>query len=111
MANVHPADIYLAQLTHYSIGAGLFNPKPDLHGRVEIGDVGIIEKGRFVKLFSAVCGEEDVFQTDSVPQPHTFMELDLDDPEKIFKDERELAPGTLQSHSLTVHEIQASASG
>jgi hypothetical protein len=64
-------DIFREQLgtTFPSYGHALWNPspwKPSIP--VEVGDVGFIRKGKFHRLFNALCPKDS--QTDNVPDDY-----------------------------------------
>ncbi|EIN11258.1 hypothetical protein PUNSTDRAFT_131428 [Punctularia strigosozonata HHB-11173 SS5] len=77
------AEVYAQQL--YRLGHGLSAWEPE--HEVQIGDVGFIQDGRFIKLFNATRAENDPCQRLGVPPYFTPLDLPAhlrDDPYKYF---------------------------
>ncbi|KAF7797953.1 hypothetical protein EIP86_009160 [Pleurotus ostreatoroseus] len=105
--NFDAPNVYYTELSRHSsqwLGHPLWYPDPEANGEVEIGDVGIVQEGRFLRLFNAVKGEGS--DADTIPdgfKPLTF-------PSRL-RDERKslVEPGSLASASIKFIDVEGSA--
>lgn len=60
-------NVYASELVRLGFGHPLWYPEPTKFGEVEIGDVGVIQEGRFFRLFNAMRDEDDPVNAKGVP--------------------------------------------
>ncbi|KAJ3554389.1 hypothetical protein NM688_g3138 [Phlebia brevispora] len=94
-----PAEIYAKQLSSYSYGYPLWFPDAiSTAGEPQLGDVGYINNGRFLRLFNITVGPGHPWNR-RYGVPHNFTPLCL--PEEYTLDEpRYLTPNLFQSRSV-----------
>ena len=67
-------DIYAQQLFHHRYGYPLWMPEYDPRlGEVEIGDVGYVSEGAFIRLFNAMRPADDPLNADGVPDGFVML--------------------------------------
>ncbi|KIP05411.1 hypothetical protein PHLGIDRAFT_119846 [Phlebiopsis gigantea 11061_1 CR5-6] len=72
-----PWNVYASELVRLGYGHPLYYPEPTHLGEVEIGDVGIVQEGRFFRLFNATRETDDPAHARGVPA--RFVRLLVDD--------------------------------
>ncbi|KAG6810070.1 hypothetical protein H0H92_013485 [Tricholoma furcatifolium] len=93
-------DIYVEQLIELGQGTPLYYPEPEsTDGPVEIGDVGFLLRGRFIRLFNVTRSADDPRQRFGVPEG--FEPLNMG---HIFTIDSALKPGSLQSKTVMTVE-------
>ncbi|KAG6809294.1 hypothetical protein H0H92_000783 [Tricholoma furcatifolium] len=93
-------DIYLEQLSELGQGTPLYYPEPGASGgSLEIGDVGYLHEGAFVRLFNVTRSADDPRQRFGVPEGFQLLDMGL-----IQTIEAALEPGPLQSKSVSIIE-------
>ena len=73
-------DIFRGQLAskYPTYGHALWEPSPpSLHSPVEIGDVGFVREGRFIRLFNALLSADHPSHQFGVPEYHEPLALKL----------------------------------
>ncbi|KZT65362.1 hypothetical protein DAEQUDRAFT_531069 [Daedalea quercina L-15889] len=99
-------DVYAHELLPLGYGYPLWDPSPDPKaGEIEIGDVGFMENGQFVRLFNPTLPREHpVNRTWGLPKDFRKLEL----PEKlIYEKDLTLASDSLCSRHVTKAEVNA----
>jgi hypothetical protein len=92
-------DIYRDQLASLYHGHALWQPDPaGLYDRVNVGDVGIVKQGHFLRMFNALLPAGDAAQVYGVPDG--FVQLNMGP----FQNVRELnlPLGNYCSNTVTV---------
>ena len=102
------SEIYASQLVHLLYGHPLWYPEPEESGEVDIGDVGNIDGGKFVRLFNACCAEDDAVNTRH-GVPAGFVRLQLPDGQRRKQDGIVKPGDALRSDSVHKVEIQTAA--
>ncbi|EKM58869.1 uncharacterized protein PHACADRAFT_136010 [Phanerochaete carnosa HHB-10118-sp] len=103
-----PDKIYSSSLESLHLGRALWYPEPHVTGEPQIGDVGYIREGAFVRLFN--------LDTSAPEKRVTFWETPFEAAEplppgvlKIDSRRRPLAPNHYCSHGVETKEMHASA--
>ena len=99
-------DVYAQELLPLGYGYPLWDPSPDPHsGAIEIGDVGFIENGQFVRLFNPTLPREHpVNRVWGLPKD--FRRLDIAD-RLVFDKELTFSSDSLCSRHVTKAEVNA----
>lgn len=71
-----PSSSYAETLVSQGYGLPLWFPEPGKQGDVEIGDVGFVNEGRFIRLFNAMLPATDPVNAGGVPDDFTVLEVD-----------------------------------
>lgn len=100
-----PWDLYAKELGSLYYGFPLWDPKPGRTGSIEIGDVGYIEEGHFVRLFNPMLPEDHMVNKQSWGVPENYAELKLP-PEHIYTDTIDL-PGSIDAKNSSEVELAA----
>ena len=101
-------DIYARQLSPKGYGFPLFYPEypnEEGHGPASIGDVGVIENGRFVPYFNVV--EEDNPLNKIEPTPK-FVRLNFSQRLRLQSQNRLLGQSTISSQVEEVSNVEGS---
>lgn len=101
----HPSEIYTEQLSTIGEGTALWYPEPHETGEVQIGDVGYIFEGAFIKLFNTVSETQD---SRFYGQFETPLRLEK---HEVESRERVLNRGPLNSRSVVCKRAEVKASG
>lgn len=100
-------NVYYTELSRHSgqwLGHPLWFPDPGNSGEVEIGDVGYVHKGRFLRLFNVVT--EEGFDTEK--RPESFKPLAYS-PRLCDERNPQLNPGPMASSSITLLKGEGNA--
>ena len=111
------ADVYAEQLFPMTYGHALWYPQPDEltgHQPIEIGDVGYIMDGAFVRLFNVTRplpdsndSEAGVADLDSLPDSYELLPIPHD--KHLYRVlPEELKNRVVYSRSVSVYNAQAS---
>ena len=105
----HPSSIYTEQLPTVGEGDAIWLPEPHVSGEVQIGDVGYILEGAFVRLFNVISPEDHPVPDSDLPDGFE----PLQEPRMRCMDTREraLAPGHHNSKSVVCSKIQLNVEG
>lgn len=71
-----PSSSYAETLVSQGHGHPLWFPEPGKQGDVEIGDVGFVNEGRFIRLFNVMLPATDPVNARGVPDDFTVLEVD-----------------------------------
>lgn len=104
----HPSDIYTGELQTLGEGDALWFPEPHSSGEIQIGDVGYIAEGAFIRLFNVISPEE--FPVPDSELPDGFESLQAPRVRHMDERKRALAPGHHNSKSVVCTRVEASAS-
>jgi hypothetical protein len=98
-------DIYREQLASLYHGHALWQPDPaGLYDRVQVGDVGIVKQGHFLRMFNALVPHNDPAQVYGVPEG--FVPLNMGPFQNIRT--LNLQQGDYCSNTVTVeHGVQS----
>lgn len=104
----HPSSVYTKEL--YSLGEGeaIWFPEPHATGEVQIGDVGCIVEGAFIRLFNVIS--PDKYPVPDSDLPEGFEPLQEPRLRYIDSRDRALAPGHHHSKSVLCRKVQLDAS-
>ena len=91
--------VYHDELMSLGKGHPLWCPEPHSSGEAQIGDVGYIFEGAFVRLFNAISPEE--FQVPNSRLPPDFEALELPEGGRFVTHERDMNPGHWTGSSVT----------
>lgn len=102
--STHASEIYLTQLRTLGEGDALWFPEPHTTGEVQIGDVGYVHQGAFIRLFNAINPEEHAPPDSGLPENFT----PLDAPRVRYQDvrKRALAPGHHSSKTVVSTKLE-----
>lgn len=91
--------LYAKGLINCGYGLPLWSPEPEPEGEIQIGDVGFIHDGKFIRLFNAVRPPDDPLNSRGVPDNFVKVEVGHVDtrPHHISK-------GALCTTSLTAQD-------
>lgn len=70
-----PASLYADQLAGRGFGFPLWYPEPGSESGPEIGDVGFLHEGRFIRLFNVTRPVEDLLNSKGVPRRFSVLSL------------------------------------
>ncbi|GJE97233.1 WD40 repeat domain-containing protein [Phanerochaete sordida] len=104
-----PAQIYAHSLKQLSLGRALWYPEPHDTGEPQVGDVGYLSDGAFVRLFNLDTSDPNKKVT--YWKPRSFV-VDEELPEGVLKIDRRrqpLARGEYSSHGVEKRKVHASA--
>ena len=107
-ADAHPSEVYTEQLQTLREGDALWFPEPHTSGEVQIGDVGCIVEGAFIRLFNVISPDE--FPVPDSDLPEGFELLKAPRVRHMDIRDRALAPGHHNSKSVVCTRVEASAS-
>ena len=103
---VLPSAVYASKLFSLGQGYALWYPEPHVTGEVEVGDVGYVDDGAFVRLLNVRAG---------VP-PITYWQTPFENseilPEEAFRMDvrvNPLAPGKYHSYGVEQTDVRGSA--
>ncbi|EKM58895.1 uncharacterized protein PHACADRAFT_249008 [Phanerochaete carnosa HHB-10118-sp] len=105
-----PHEIYASGLQRLSVGHALWFPEPHESGEPQVGDVGFIREGAFVRLFNLDPSATEKAVTHWEPCPAFKVEPPL--PEgalKTYRTSGVLFPGHHCSHGVESKNIHTSA--
>ena len=92
--------IYAQELRGHRLGEPLWQPEPrEGDGEVLLGDVGVIEDGRFCRLFNVTRPSNDPVNKSGVPPG--FKVLDYNQEALIEKNDDYLGPHPIHSKSVS----------
>ena len=106
----HSSVIYMEEMQSMREGTALWHPEPHSSGEVQIGDVGYIDQGAFIRLFNAISPDRyPVLSSEGSELPDNFVALKL--PSRRIGDYRPkaLEPGFYPSKSVRRTSIDATA--
>ena len=92
-------EVYRAGLSHLQFGDALWVPEPHSTGEVQIGDVGYISEGQFIRVFHAVSPERHPVPGRAVPpRLHTCRMPRLPNYDHVSE---YMQPGVYSSQNMT----------
>lgn len=91
--------IYADQLYGHGYGHPLWHPEPNSTGEVQIGDVGYIFEGAFVRLFNILLPPDDA-ENKRNGVPEGFVQLHVDRAKLLRTNQRFIEPGPICANSL-----------
>lgn len=94
-ANIKPAFVYADQLVGKGYGLPLWQPDPPREGEIQIGDVGVLDDGRFIRLFNAMQNARHILNINGVPKG--FKQLHIKD-KAIQSSQTFLPAGAIFNH-------------
>ena len=104
-----PAEIYASSLSIYDWGYALWFPEPHNTGEPQIGDVGYINKGAFVRFFNLNPSSKHGVTWWNSRKSFTPFEPTTPPPEGVFDTpesrENALLPGHYRSHGVDFSEV------
>ncbi|GJE89743.1 hypothetical protein PsYK624_058490 [Phanerochaete sordida] len=101
--------VYAEQLVGRGYGLPLWHPEPiGPFGDVQIGDVGYISEGAFIRLFNALHSKDDPINADGVPAG--FSQL-RPNGQLLRSSEQHVSPGPICTTTTTYRKISASLEG
>ncbi|EKM49129.1 uncharacterized protein PHACADRAFT_154680 [Phanerochaete carnosa HHB-10118-sp] len=103
-----PDEIYASSLQTLHLGHALWYPEPHESGEPQIGDVGFMFEGAFIRLFNLDTSAAEKKVTFWDP-PYKITEPVPPDVFKIDRRRQPLVPGSYRSHGVESKEIHASA--
>ena len=68
-------ETYASALITKGHGHALWEPDPGDYPGVELGDVGFIDEGGFIRLFNASAGDNDPRNRFGLPQGHSHLPI------------------------------------
>ncbi|KIP08102.1 hypothetical protein PHLGIDRAFT_127238 [Phlebiopsis gigantea 11061_1 CR5-6] len=71
-----PHALYARQLAKLGYGLPLWHPEPSATGDVEIGDVGYVDNGRFVRMFNTVDSTVRSANRGVLPKGYTLFKIE-----------------------------------
>lgn len=101
------AIVYAEQLVGRGYGLPLWHPEPTKFGEVEIGDVGFVSEGQFIRLFNAMQSADHAVNARGVPAG--FVMLQAAD-EFLHDNERHLLPGPICTTTTSYRKVNLGAS-
>ena len=103
------AVIYAEQLVGRGYGLPLWHPEPaEPFGEVEIGDVGYVSEGAFIRLFNAMRPADDAINAKGVPASFVMLEPN---PDLLRSGEHHLSPGPICTTTTSYREVTVEAEG
>lgn len=110
---MHTSEVYAGELKKtLKEGDALWFPEPLAGGEVQIGDVGYMHEGAFIRLFNVVDPEKYPVPTATEPDilPEQFEPLNDRRAKRLDERPRALGPGPYKSKSVVTRTVEASAS-
>ncbi|EKM58876.1 uncharacterized protein PHACADRAFT_248977 [Phanerochaete carnosa HHB-10118-sp] len=105
-----PDEIYSSSLETLYLGRALWYPEPHKSGELQIGDVGFIRRGAFIRLFNLdTSTPENKVPSDYWPKQFDNMEPLPPHVLQIDERSRSLGPGHYCSHGVESKNIHALA--
>ena len=109
MSHSNAAAVYAEQLVGRGYGLPLWRPEPaNPLDEVEIGDVGYISEGEFIRLFNATKPADHSLNSRGVPKGFTVLEPSA---WLLRSEEQHLPPGPICTTSTHYREVYAEARG
>lgn len=105
--SVPAVGVYAEQLICKGYGLPLWQPEPPDNGAVRIGDVGLVDNGRFVRLFNAMQNSEHPLNRWGVPEG--FVPLKVH-PEVLRTSPAFLQPGPVFNSQSVSCDVSAGVS-
>lgn len=99
---------YAEQLVHRRYGFPLWHPEPNRYGEVEIGDVGFVSEGQFIRLFNAMRPAGDPLNTRGVPSGFVVLQPSE---EHLFDNPTFLAKGAICTATMSCRRLGAAVAG
>lgn len=98
-----PFAVYERLLSKLKLGHALWQPEPSKNGEIQIGDVGFIHEGGFVRLFNVFEEKDSQLNKESVPDDFRCFQQ----PREKLRNTRLVAikEGRLQSTSMQTVEL------
>ncbi|GJE89753.1 hypothetical protein PsYK624_058590 [Phanerochaete sordida] len=111
MAHSCASAVYAEQLVSRGYGLPLWRPEPaNPMDEVEIGDVGYVSEGEFIRLFNAMRPADDPLNADGVPSGFVILQPSA---RLLRSDEHHLPPGPVCTTTTTYRqasgELEASS--
>lgn len=94
-----PASTYADQLTSLGFGLPLWHPEPGRNEQVEIGDVGFLHDGQFIRLFNVTRPTHDPLNAKGTPKH--FDVLSIREENNVQTHDGTVASGPLHTASVT----------
>lgn len=109
MSNSCAAVVYAEQLVGRGYGLPLWHPEPaEPFGEVEIGDVGYVSEGTFIRLFNALRPADDPINADGVPEGFVMLRPN---PRLLRSGEQHVSPGPICTTTTTYRKVGVEAEG
>ena len=102
-----PCVIYSSTLSSLGQGYALWYPEPHSTGELQVGDVGYIRDGAFVRLFN-INGAKTEHKVTAWEPPFAAPQDLPADVFRIDKRKSSLAPGHYRSHGVEMREVGGS---
>ncbi|EKM58726.1 uncharacterized protein PHACADRAFT_182972 [Phanerochaete carnosa HHB-10118-sp] len=100
--------VYADQLVGRGYGLPLWHPEPTPeHGEIEVGDVGYVSEGQFIRLFNAMRPEQDPLNALGVPKGFVMLEPNA---RHSFSAPTHVSPGPICTTSTTSRKAGAGIS-
>lgn len=90
---------YAEQLVSRGYGLPLWYPEPSKFGEVEIGDVGFVDDGSFIRLFNALHPADHPMNARGVPEQFSILAVNGD--ELLHTNDQYLPPGPVCTATTT----------
>ncbi|EKM58830.1 uncharacterized protein PHACADRAFT_248924 [Phanerochaete carnosa HHB-10118-sp] len=103
-----PDEIYASSLQTLYLGHALWYPEPHESGEPQIGDVGFISEGAFIRLFNLDTSAPEK-EVKFWNPPYKITEPVHPDVFKVDRRHRPLVPGNYRSNGVESKEMHASA--
>ncbi|EKM58722.1 uncharacterized protein PHACADRAFT_117831 [Phanerochaete carnosa HHB-10118-sp] len=111
MSNSAAWFVYAEQLVGRGYGLPLWHPEPIRYGKepreVEIGDVGYVSEGRFIRLFNAMRPKGDTLNACGMPKGFEVLKANE---ENLFSDPMHVDPGPICTTTTTFRKLGAGIS-
>ncbi|EKM58913.1 uncharacterized protein PHACADRAFT_249030 [Phanerochaete carnosa HHB-10118-sp] len=104
-----PYEIYPSSLDILYLGRALWYPEPHVTGELQIGDVGFIRRGAFVRLFNLDTSAPEKKVTFKWRKPFKNLEPLPADMLEIDSRSSPLVPKHYCSHGVEAREVHTSA--
>ncbi|EKM48633.1 uncharacterized protein PHACADRAFT_266239 [Phanerochaete carnosa HHB-10118-sp] len=110
MSTSCPAVDYAEQLVGRGHGLPLWYPEPTegSFGEVEIGDVGYVSEGAFIRLFNALHPADHPINVHGVPEGFVMLEPN---PSLLRSDKQHISPGPICTATTSHREVTAEVEG
>ncbi|GJE89358.1 fungal specific transcription factor domain-containing protein [Phanerochaete sordida] len=95
---------YAEQLVYRRYGFPLWHPEPNRYGEVELGDVGFVSEGQFIRLFNAMRPAGDPLNTRGVPSGFVVLQPSE---EHLFDNPTFLAKGAICTATMSCRRLGA----
>ncbi|GJE89740.1 hypothetical protein PsYK624_058460 [Phanerochaete sordida] len=107
MSSSCAAVIYAEQLVSRGYGLPLWHPEPTKFGEVELGDVGFVSEGSFIRLFNAMRPAHDPINDDGVPPDFVILQVN----ERLLHSAKQhVSPGPICTTTTTYRKLGAEVS-